>query len=358
MPRKAEPVSGRRLLGSTGMLRADAFPRFVPRAPWWGPDLQTLRNTLRGPVAVRPEGTRTERLTLALRDGSGDRLSALLERPRETRPDAPLVVVIHGLGGDETSAYVQATAAALLASGYPVLRLNLRGAGPSRPLCRQQYHAGRTGDLRDALLALPGSESLVVVGYSLAGNMLLKFLAEHGAEVPRLLGAVAVSAPIDLARSSARILEARNWAYHRHLLAGMKREALAASSLTDEEHGILREVRTIVEFDERIVAPRNGFAGAEDYYARNHARRFLAEIRIETLVIHALDDPWIPGRLYTDFDWSTNPRLVPLLPAGGGHVGFHAADARTPWHDRCVLRFVARLTGAEEAEERAEPDAA
>lgn len=334
------------------MSRASGFPRFESRAPWWGADLQTLRNALRGPVVGTSALAGAERLVLPLEDGSGDRLAALLERSPEPRPGAPLVAVIHGLGGDETSPYVRASSAHLLAHGFCVLRLNLRGAGPSRPLCAQQYHAGRSADLLATLRALPEDrvrQGVVLVGYSLGGNVLLKFLAEHGDEVPCLRGAVSISAPIDLSRAAHRILERRNWLYHRHLLAGMKREALAADSITDEERRIVAEVRNIVEFDERIVAPRNGFAGAEDYYRRNHARQFMAAIRVETLVIHALDDPWIPADTYTGFDWGRNPRLIPLLPSGGGHVGFHAAGSRTPWHDRCLVRFLARFAGEERA---------
>ena len=85
------------------MSLADAFPPFAPRAPWWGADLQTLRNVLRGAVASPPDGVSAERLLLPLADASGDRLSALLEHPAEPAEDAPLVVLIHGLGGDETS---------------------------------------------------------------------------------------------------------------------------------------------------------------------------------------------------------------------------------------------------------------
>ena len=227
-----------------------------------------------------------------------------------------------------------------------MLRLNLRGAGPSRPLCRQQYHAGRSEDLRDAFSGLPPealADGAVVVGYSLGGNVLLKFLAEHAADFPWLRGAVSVSAPIDLARAAERILEPRNWFYHRHLLGGMKREALADPGIGAEEQRIVGEVRTIVEFDERLVAPRNGFAGAQDYYRRTHARQFLPEITVDTLVVHALDDPWIPREMYTDFPWSRHPHLHPLLPERGGHVGFHAADSRTPWHDRCIAAFLGRL---------------
>jgi predicted alpha/beta-fold hydrolase len=283
-------------------------------------------------------------------DGSGDRLAALLERPAagEVRAGAPLVALIHGLGGDENSVYLQSTSAHLLQRGYPVLRLNLRGAGPSRPWCREQYHAGRSEDLRDALAAVSSllpPAGLVLVGFSLGGNMLLKFLAEHGSTTHGLRGAVSVSAPIDLSRAAHRILETRNRFYHRHLLGGMKQEALADQTISKEERRIVEEVTSIVDFDDRIVARRNGFAGAEDYYAKTHARQFLSAIRVETLVIHALDDPWIPAAAYTSFDWSSNPHLTPLLPSGGGHLGFHAQGSRIPWHDRCLEDFLASLEG-------------
>jgi len=106
------------------------FPAFAPRVPWWGGDLQTLRNyVLRqaDPLGALPG----RRLELALRDGSGDRLVATLHAP-PSETGRPLLVLIHGLTGSEASPYVRASAAAALAEGYPVLRLNLRGAGPAR----------------------------------------------------------------------------------------------------------------------------------------------------------------------------------------------------------------------------------
>ena len=120
----------------------------------------------------------------------------------------------------------------------------------------------------------------------------------------------------------------------------MRQEALAAPGLREEERAILPAITTILDFDERIVAPRNGFADAADYYARNHARQFLAEIEVPTLVIHAQDDPWIPSEAYTSYAWQRNPHLHPLLPRSGGHVGFHAQGSRVPWHDRCIAAFL------------------
>ena len=319
------------------------YPTFSARAPWIGPDLQTLRNVLRGPSLALPPETRPERLTLPLADGSGDRLAARMFRPETPRPDAPLVVLVHGLGGSEASGYMTTTTAHLLAGGWRVLQLNLRGAGPSRALCRQQYHAGRTADFRDALQALPDAareHGVVAVGYSLGGNMVLKYAAEFGA----LRGVVSVSAPIDLAAASYRFLDARNKLYHAHLLRGMKAEALGeGADVSDEERRLLPTLRTILEFDEKIVAPRGGFLDAADYYRQNSAKNFLHEVRTPGIVIHALDDPWIPSPAYTGHDWAATPDLTPILPRTGGHVGFHGRHGRAPHHDQCLVRFLETL---------------
>ncbi|MBM3541036.1 MAG: hypothetical protein FJX51_03225 [Alphaproteobacteria bacterium] len=91
------------------------------------------------------------------------------------------------------------------------------------------------------------------------------------------------------------------------------------------------------------MAPRNGFAGADDYYARSSAMGFLGGIRVPALLVHAMDDPWIPDAPYRAFDWAQNPALALALTPGGGHCGFHAADAPWPWHARAFARFVERV---------------
>jgi predicted alpha/beta-fold hydrolase len=317
-----------------------AFPPFRPRPPWLGADLQTLRNYLRGAVPDLSDFP-FERLELPMRDGSGDRLLGDLNLPADAARK-PLVVLIHGLTGCSTGTYMLVSALSLLRQGFPVLRLNLRGAGPSRKLCRGQYHAGRSEDLRDALAALPPAltaRGVLAVGYSLGGNMLLKYLGEQGADRP-VRAAAAISAPIDLSAASRRLRQPRNRIYHRWLLRRMQEEALAGEGLSAAERGIVLAVRSVYAFDDRLVAPRNGFAGADDYYARCSAVGFLTKIALPTLVIHALDDPWIPGEIYRGFDWAAaNRHLVPLLPAQGGHVGFHGLGTRLPWHDRCLQIF-------------------
>jgi uncharacterized protein len=325
-----------------GLSAAD-FPPFLARAPWWGGDLQTLCNHLPGRRA--PLGD-AERVYLPMRDGSSDRLVGALHRPAAPGPLRPLVVLIHGLTGTEQSHYMVNTASHLLRLGFTVLRLNLRGAGASRPSCRFQYYAGRSEDFADALAALPRALTqggVVAIGYSLGANMLLKYLGERGSEAP-LTGAIAVSAPLDLAGTAQRMMWRRNGLYQRYLLRHMRAESLGeGAEITGSERAAILGARSIWEYDHRFSAPRNGFRGAEDYYERNAAKRFLDGIAVPTLVIHALDDPWIPPEAYLGYDWRRNPSLIPLLPPRGGHIGFQGRDRHTTWHDICATRFLEAL---------------
>ena len=316
------------------------LPPFRPRFPWWGADLQTLANRFRVKVRLAPH--KTERLTFALPDGTGDTLLALLDRPSSAKAGAPLVILIHGLTGSEDSAYVRSAARHLLDRGHRVLRLNLRGAGPSRALCGGHYYAGRSQDFRSLLQVLSPElvcDGIAAVGYSLGGAMLLKYLGEEGAAAP-FVAAATVCAPIDLALTCKRMMEDRNRLYHRYILRQMKSEATGeGASLTPAERSAIWGSRSIYDYDEVFIAPRHGFAGADDYYERCKPVRFLAGIKVPTLVLAAGDDPWIPGALYRAVQWAKNPALLPLLPDGGGHVGFHG-EGKQPWSDIAVGRFL------------------
>lgn len=323
-----------------------SWPPFRPRFPWRSGDLQTLRNTL-VPTAPCLDGWPGERLWLPMDDGSGDALAAMLHR--STAGTAlPLAILIHGLTGCEDSTYMRSTARTLLARGHPVLRLNLRGAGPSGESCAYRYHAGRTEDLRAVLGALDPalkSNGMIAVGYSLGANMLLKYLGEEGTTSP-LEAAISVSAPIDLAATAYRFHAPRNRIYLAYMMRRIKAETLRpAAALDAAMRRAVARSRTVVEFDDVCVAPMNGFAGAGDYYARTMALRYLPAVRIPTLVIQAQDDPWIPPEPYLGFDWSGNPFLTPLLPPSGGHVGFHGSGHATPWHDRVAVDFLDRVLG-------------
>lgn len=316
------------------------FTEFRPKLPWWTGDLQTLRNYALDLGLALP-GRPVERIETPLEDGSGDRLIASLHLPQRDR-QRPLVALVHGLGGCQDSCYMVMASAYFLARGYPVLRVNQRGAGPSRPYCRLQYHAGSTGDfaaLLDKLDPKLTARGVLPVGFSLGGNMLLKFLGEAGRNSP-IRRAATVSAPLDLARTCRTLMRWRNYGYHRYLLANVKRNCTApGAGLSDAERRTILEARTLWEFDHGFTAPRNGYASAADFYAANASRDYLGGIRTPTLAIHAHDDPFVPVAPYLEVPWSDHPRLLPLLPKGGGHLGFH--DPSGIWYLRQIEAFFA-----------------
>ena len=329
------------------------FPPFRPRFPWIGGDLQTLRNYL-SPGGWDLSAWPSERLFFETDDGSGDRLQGVLHR----NDGGPLVVLLHGLTGCEESFYVLETARFLLSQKMSVLRLNLRGAGPSRLTCRGHYCAGSSYDLANVLeQLLPdlAERGLVLIGYSLGGNIVLKYLAEKTraektsaektwAEKPVAVEpvcAIAVSTPIDLAAASRRMMATRNWLYHGWLLKRMAEEAAAGRAvLTDTEQSAIAGARTVYAFDDVFVAPRNGFADADDYYRKCSAAGMLADIATPALLIHARNDPWIPADAFENLPLAGLAKISLALADSGGHVGFHGHAGRTPWHNQCAYTYL------------------
>lgn len=315
-------------------------PLFRQRPPWLGGDLQTLRNALFPAPLELPGG---KRLLLPLADGQ--KLAARLDLPAKLNAE-PLLVLVHGLAGSEASGNVVASTRYFVRQGWAVLRLNLRGSLPSLPAAPGHYHAGKTEDLADALRGLPDPltrQGVILIGYSLGGNLVLKFMGEGGHGLP-ILAAVAVSAPIDLAATCACMMTPRNFLYHRYMLQAIKREALAeGAGVSSAERAAIAAARNVYEFDDRFIAPRFGYKGALDYYESNAAKYFLGGIARPTLILHALDDPWIPGSCYTAIDWPRMPMIGAVLTPRGGHLGFHGHGSRIPWHDRMTAWWLARM---------------
>lgn len=327
-------------MAGTAALRAllDRLPPFRPRLPWLGGDLQTVRNFL---IRPRPPIEHWPAVPIAfdMADETGDRLHGLLHRPPASpsgdERKRPLILLIHGIGGSRESSYIRTSAVHLLRAGYPVLRLNLRGAGEPPGSTRQFYHAGRTADLKQVIGSLDGAlaaQGVVPVGFSLGGNLVLKYLAECGALAP-VMAAVTISASIDLDAAQRRIAEARNRIYHREILKWVMSER--------EARNLPREIRSLLDFDNHFVAPVNGFKDAREYYSHSSAAPLLGAIRRPTLLIHAQDDPWIPAASYREI--APNPNVMSLIPRSGGHVGFHAVGTDVPWHDMALAKFIGAM---------------
>jgi predicted alpha/beta-fold hydrolase len=333
-----QSVSGSDLFRPDSELNAE----FRDRAPWWGGDLQTLRNHfLRRHVPLPSQSSTIEFPTS---DGSGDRLTGTLEEPLAPAATSPLILLIHGLAGCEDSTYVRESARFHLARGRPVLRLNLRGAGTSRHLANGHYHAGSASDIQDVLNGLDydsDQHAVFLVGFSLGGNILLNLLGRLKSQ-RRLIGAATVSAPIEPLDACKRIMEPRNALYHRFLLKRMKQDVLASAALSDRERQKIQRANSVYAFDDQWVAPRNGFHDAQDYYERTAGARLVGEITTPTLMLHASNDPWIPAQPYLVWKERALRHVEILLARSGGHVGFHERGRADTWHDRMIDAFIHR----------------
>lgn len=250
---------------------------------------------------------------------------ALTGRYAEPPGARAIVLVLHGLAGSAESPYARRLAARLHAAGYASLRLDFRGAGGEGA---DFYHAGLTDDLRTVLAAPEVARfgRVAIAGFSLGGHLALRWAGEEGARAdPRVFGVIAVSSPLDL-ELGARALDAPgNALYRAYLLRGLRRHAERIErERPGTVHGSRAErlrVRTIRAWDALVVAPRWGFASAEDYYARASAAPLLHEVRMPAWVVHAEHDPMVPLWTVRDAHRRLPPAVEVTLTRRGGHVG-------------------------------------
>ncbi|MFT4550603.1 MAG: putative alpha/beta-fold hydrolase [Pseudoalteromonas tetraodonis] len=241
------------------------------------------------------------------------------------RQHGRLAILSHGLEGNSRQPYMQGMARALQQRGWDVLAWNFRGCSGEANRRLYSYHSGATGDLKVLLEHVDGYESIALVGFSLGGNITLKYLGEAGANIdPRISAAVAFSVPCDLASSADKMAGRAQHLYMARFLKCLRmkiRLKIESHPGEVEDHG-LDEMRTFREFDERYTAPMNGFAGAEDYWARCSSKPLLSEIRVPTLLVNAQDDPFLPPECHPHEAAAASEHFFFENPENGGHVGF------------------------------------
>jgi len=298
-------------------------------APWWanGPHAQTLAARV-----LRPDsGPSVTRERVETPDAD------FIDVDWSPLPDAraPIVVVLHGLEGSSRRKYVRSVCRELNARGVGTVAMNFRGCSgePNRTL--SFYHSGDTRDL-NYLVQLVRSRhpdsAIGAMGFSLGGNVVMKALGERDDGGAALVDAAAVmSVPYDLAAGASLLQQTRMGrmysAYFMRSLRGKvewKRERLAEIL----DMGAVDEAHSIRGFDEAVTAPLNGFADASDYYARCSSVGFLPSVRVPTLMLHAIDDPFLPAAAIPRSEAEDNEVLTLRLSPRGGHVGFIRG---TPW---------------------------
>lgn len=271
----------------------------------------------------------------------GDEIELRRLDPRDVgAPHRGRLLVLHGLEGTIRSHYLRGLLALAHHRGWAADALIFRTCNGEMTRARRLYHSGETTDLDAVVRRLvrehPG-QPLTLAGFSLGGNVLLKWLGEHGDDLaPEVRAAAAVSVPFDLERGSRFIERGFSRVYGRHFLRTLRAKA---RTKLESDPGLydaraLEEARTLFDFDDAVTAPVHGFASATDYYRRSSSLGFLASIRRPTLLLSAYDDPFLPRAVLDQVAEvaRANRYLSVEFHQRGGHVGF--ISGRAPWAPR------------------------
>jgi uncharacterized protein len=311
------------------------------RTPAWlrGGHAQTI-----WPAFMRQSDVATRRERVEIGDGDFWDFD-WLATPAE--PNAPLVVLFHGLEGSAASPYARALFAHLAAMRWRGVVPHFRGCGGEPNRLPRAYHSGDHAEVAAILTAIrarvDANTVVFAAGVSLGGSALLNWLGRQGHNGNSILrAAAAVSAPLDLSAAGYAIGRGANRLYTHVFLTTLKPKALAMAArfpgLIDAKR--VRGVRTMWEFDDAVTAPLHGFAGADDYWTRASSKRWLAEIALPTLVLNAKNDPFIPAASLAH-PGEVGAAVTLEQPQGGGHAGFVVgrAPGRLDWLPRRLTNF-------------------
>lgn len=303
---------------------------------WWLKNChaQTIYSSLPLSRAPKP-ALRSENIELP--DGDITVVDWMADGP-EPGSGAPILIILHGLEGSSNSTYARMLLQAAGLHGWRAAVLHFRDCGDYRNRLPRRYHAGETGDIRFFLESLRSGGHdgpMVATGFSLGGNVLLKYLGENGVSTP-LDAAVAVSVPLDLHDSAEALSKGFSKLYQRYLIKKMKkavRRKFDQYTAAFDWHRTMA-AQTFAEFDDAVTAPLHGFTGKDEYYDRCSSIGFLGDIGIPTLIINSLDDPFMtPASVPAE---ERLPDCVSLeVSAQGGHIGF--IDGGPPWRPSYYL---------------------
>jgi hypothetical protein len=269
----------------------------------------------------------------------------------EVRAARPTAIIVHGLEGSSDSQYVVGNSNKLWRAGCNVVRMNMRNCGGTEALSPTLYHSGLSNDVlmvMNFFVEQYGLQSMSLIGYSMGGNLVLKLAGELGTTAPAVLRSViGVSPAVDLQPSADALHLPQNRLYElkflRHLLRRFRRKAMLFPRAYDRNRAV--GIHSLREFDHRITALYSGFSGADDYYTRAAAARVLDRIAVPSLILHALDDPFVRLSAESRDKINANPNITLMESKNGGHCAFLAqADQALGydgyWAEHTLLRFL------------------
>ena len=352
LPVSTIPSQNEKLAPTSALLRAGLRP-FKPRRGLANGHLQTiLGNYLPRPV-FRCESI-AEPVVVDPADGS--RVMCYCDwQPEQVRASRLTMILVHGLEGSSESRYIKGIAGRAWDAGCNLIRMNMRNCGDTDELTPTLYHSGLSSDVGAVIRHYSvryGLEHVALVGYSMGGNLVLKLAGEWGADPP--LCAVATVCPaIDLSAGSDALHEPANRIYEWHFLRGlMRRYRRKAALYPDIYRGNgIRPIRSLRQFDNEIVARYCGFRDADDYYYRAASARVVDKIAVPTLIIRAVDDPFVRMLKETRDALLANPNVLLVETEHGGHCAYLSQERGEDihWAEASVVRFLTNLGKTEPA---------
>ncbi|WP_127140202.1 YheT family hydrolase [Flagellimonas marinaquae] len=255
-----------------------------------------------------------------------------------------LVVLLHGLEGDAQRPYITGSAKILNQNGYDACAVNYRGCSGEPNVKYRSYHSGATEDLIEVLNHILNTRhysEIYLKGFSLGGNLLLKYLGE-GNDVPKeLKGAVAVSVPCNLHDSCKQLLSSKNILYaikfKGNLLGKLRqKQQMFPEKISDND---IKSIKTLKDFDDIYTSQAHGFEDALDYYKKSSSLQFLPHIQVPSLIINAKDDSFLGPECYPVKETDKNTKLFLEMPSYGGHVGFWGKNNITYTEKRALNFF-------------------
>lgn len=261
------------------------------------------------------------------------------------------LVLVHGLEGSSDSRYIRGLTLRSWSAGYNIIRMNMRNCGDSDALTPTLYHSGLSSDVAAVVQHFGqkmGLERVALVGYSMGGNLVLKLAGEWGARHP-LCAIAAVCPAIDLAAGSDALHEPMNRMYEWHFLRRLMRRFRRKATLFPGRYQTsgVGPVGSLRQFDDKIVARYCGFRNADDYYFRAASARVVNQITTPTLILRALDDPFVRLTAETRSSILANPQIALIETPRGGHCAFLSRDGGDDihWAESMVVRYMLQFSG-------------
>ncbi len=255
-----------------------------------------------------------------------------------------VAILCHGLEGSSQSKYIIGTSGILHENGWDTIAINYRGCSGEINNQLRIYHSGATDDIDTVINeCYTDYDEIALVGFSLGGNLVLKYCGERGSELrSSIITVVAVSVPTDLKAGSINIGKKSNFIYEQKFLKSLTKKLLAKHKQFPDaiDLSLLKKVKKLYDFDEYYTGPLHGFTGADDYYAQSSSEQFLPYINIPGLIINALDDPFLPQECYPYDIVRANDCLEFIMPKHGGHVGFVDRKHKYYWSERAITSFL------------------